>query len=65
MKEHPEIHIPSPSYWPILMAFGFALIAGGVISTIFVSLVGVVVMLTAIGGWTLENRSVGQDEDHG
>jgi len=64
MKEQPEIHLPSPSYWPIVLAFGLALIAVGVVSTIIVSIVGVVVLLVAIAGWTLENRAAGQGEHH-
>lgn len=64
MKEQPEIHLPSPSYWPIVLAFGLALIAIGVVSTIFASIVGVVVILVAIAGWTLENRGAGQEGDH-
>jgi cytochrome c oxidase subunit 1 len=64
MKEQPEIHLPSPSYWPIALAFGMALIATGVVSSIFVSIVGVVVMLVSIAGWTLENRAAGQEAHH-
>lgn len=64
MNEQPEIHLPSPSYWPIALAFGMALIAIGVVSTIILSIVGVVVMLVAIAGWTLENRAAGQEEHH-
>jgi cytochrome c oxidase subunit 1 len=64
MNEQPEIHLPSPSYWPIALAFGMALIAIGVVSTIILSIVGVVVMLVAIAGWTLENRVAGQEEHH-
>ena len=62
MKEQPEIHLPSPSYWPIGLAFGFALIAIGVVSNIFISILGVVVVLAAIAGWTLENRRARQEE---
>ena len=64
MEEQPEIHLPSPSFWPIVLAFGMALIAVGVVSTIIVSIVGVVVLLVAIAGWTLENRAVGQEKHH-
>jgi cytochrome c oxidase subunit 1 len=56
MDEQPNIHLPSPSYWPIVLAFGFALIAIGVVSSIFVSIAGILVVLTSITGWTLENR---------
>jgi len=64
MKEQPEIHLPSPSYWPIILAFGLALIAIGVVSSIVVSIVGVVVLLVSIAGWALENRTAGQEEHH-
>jgi len=64
MNEHPEIHLPAPSFWPIVLAFGMVLIAGGVVSTIIVSIVGVVVLLVAIAGWTLENRAAGQEAHH-
>jgi cytochrome c oxidase subunit 1 len=64
MNEQPQIHLPSPSYWPITLAFGLALIAIGVVSSIFVSILGVVVMLASIAGWTLENRAAGQEEHH-
>jgi cytochrome c oxidase subunit 1 len=64
MNEQPEIHLPSPSYWPIALAFGMALIAVGVVSTFIISIVGVVVMLVTIAGWTLENRAAGQEEHH-
>ena len=64
MNEKPEIHLPGPSFWPIVLAFGFALIAIGVVSSIIVSLVGIVVVLTAIAGWTLENRASAQEGDH-
>lgn len=64
MKDHPEIHLPSPSYWPIILAFGMTLMAVGVVSTIFISLVGVVVLFAAIVGWTWENRDAEQEEEH-
>jgi cytochrome c oxidase subunit 1 len=64
MDDHPEIHMPSPSYWPIVLAFGLTLVAIGVIATIFISLIGVVVILVAIAGWTWENRTAEQ-EAHG
>jgi len=64
MNDHPEIHLPPPSYWPIALAFGLALIAIGVVSTFIVSLVGVVVMLASIAGWTMENRTLEKEGHH-
>jgi cytochrome c oxidase subunit 1 len=64
MKEAPDIHLPAPSFWPIILAFGLALIAAGVVSNILVSIVGIVVMLAAIAGWTMENRAAGKEKGH-
>jgi len=64
MKEKPEIHLPPPSYWPIALAFGMTLIGVGVVSNIIVSIVGVIVMVVSIAGWTMENRKLGQEEHH-
>jgi len=64
MKEQPEIHLPSPTYWPIALAFGMALIAIGVVSNFIISIVGVIVMLIAIAGWTMENRAEEMEEHH-
>ncbi len=64
MKEEPEVHLPSPSFWPIVLAFGLALIAAGVVTTVIVSGVGIVVMLVAIAGWTMENRGAEQGKGH-
>ena len=64
MEEKPDIHLPSPSYWPIVLAFGLTLISAGVIWGFYISIVGVIVLLIAIGGWTLENRSRHVEENH-
>jgi len=57
MKEHPDIHIPPPSFWPVTLAGGLVLIAIGVVSSFIVSILGVVILLIAVGGWAMENRS--------
>lgn len=61
-----EIHLPGPSYWPIILALSVLLIAVGVVFSWILSLVGVVSLLAALVGWTLENRarSVGEEIDH-
>ena len=64
MNEHKNIHLPSPSYWPITLAFGLVLMVSGVVSSIWISLVGLVVLLVALGGWTFENRAEGKEEKH-
>jgi len=50
--QHP--HLPSPSYWPIVLAAGFPLIALGLIYNLWLSGIGLLLMLGAIFGWSLE-----------
>ncbi len=63
MKEHPDIHIPPPSFWPITLAGGLVLIAIGVVSNYIVSILGIIVLLVAVGGWAMENR-VNEETGH-
>jgi cytochrome c oxidase subunit 1 len=56
--EKPDIHLPQPSWWPIVLALGVLLIALGVVFAWIIGLLGVLVLLGAIIGWTLENRAV-------
>ncbi len=50
-----HIHMPSPSYWPLVAAFGAPVIAYGQIYRFWaVSIVGLVVLLGGIYAWALE-----------
>jgi cytochrome c oxidase subunit 1 len=60
--DNPSIHLPPPSFWPIVLAAGVLLMAVGVVSTSIISAIGVVVVLAAIVGWTWENRGLEMDE---
>jgi cytochrome c oxidase subunit 1 len=57
-----HIHMPSPSYWPLVLAVGLPVIALGLIYTIPVAIVGGVIVLYAIYGWALE-PSVAPESD--
>jgi cytochrome c oxidase subunit 1 len=59
----PAVHLPQPSWWPIVLALGVLLIALGVVFTWIIGLLGVVVLLGAIVGWTLENRATPVHEE--
>ena len=48
------IHLPSPSYWPIIVAIALPLIAYGLIFTYWLSALGLVLLLGGIYGWGLE-----------
>ena len=57
MEEHPDIHMPGPSFWPIVLAGGLVLIAIGTVSNFITSIIGILVLLVSIGGWAMENRA--------
>lgn len=59
-----SIHLPSPSYWPLVLALGLPLIAYGLIFTLWLSALGGLLLLGAIYGWALE-PSVDPDAAHG
>lgn len=49
-----DIHLPPNSYWPIILAFGFSLIVGGLALSIALTIVGVVITLVSAIGWVIE-----------
>jgi len=53
-QQHAEgepIHLPAPTAWPIVLAFGFTLLAAGLVTTAGISLLGAVLMLAGCIGW--------------
>ncbi len=48
--------LPQPTYWPVVMAFGIALLAWGLVTTLLVSGVGLVMFALALAGWIGELR---------
>lgn len=46
---HPVL--PQPTYWPAVLAFGITLVAWGFVTSVFISLAGLLVIFLAIGGW--------------
>ena len=46
-----SIHMPSPSYWPIFIAAGVALIGGGLLSHYALSFVGGIISVIGVIGW--------------
>ena len=57
-----HIHMPSPSYWPIVVALALPVIATGLIYSHLVALVGGIVLLFGVYGWSLE-PSTAPDSD--
>ncbi len=48
------VHLPAPSYWPILLAFSIPIIGYGVIFSLWLTIPGVLLMTAASFGWALE-----------
>jgi cytochrome c oxidase subunit 1 len=48
------IHLPSPSYWPLVTALGMPVIAYGVLYSWWLVGLGVVVTLVGVFGWAME-----------
>ncbi len=59
--EHPEVmHLPAPSYWPLVFGAGFMLLAFGLLigfmtQFYWVVAMGLALMLVATGGWLWSN----------
>jgi cytochrome c oxidase subunit 1 len=58
-----HIHMPSPSYWPIVLAAGLPVMAYGVIFERLLIAVGGIIVLLAAFAWTLE-PSVADEDDY-
>jgi cytochrome c oxidase subunit 1 len=57
-----HIHLPSPSYWPIILAFGMMVIAYGVIYSTLLLAAGAAVAILALFGWALEPPTADDSE---
>ena len=57
-----HIHMPSPSYWPIVLALGLPIMAYGLIYAHIIAVVGGLVVVMAMFGWSLE-PSTADDTD--
>jgi len=49
-----HIHMPSPSYWPIVLAFALPFIGFGIIYNRLLAIVAAAVIVLAMFGWALE-----------
>jgi cytochrome c oxidase subunit I len=59
-----HIHMPSPSYWPLVVAFGLPVVAYGVIYNLLLSFVGAAIIVLGVYGWAME-PSVADESDYG
>ena len=57
-----HIHLPSPSYWPIILALGLPVMGYGIIFERLLIAVGALMVLLSMFAWSLE-PSVADDDD--
>jgi cytochrome c oxidase subunit I len=58
-----HVHMPSPSYWPVLTAFALPIVAFGMIYNFLLAIGGAGLLVFALFGWALE-PSVADDADY-
>ena len=56
MEDHSKevIHLPAPTAWPMIFAFGLAMLFAGLVTTFYISLIGAIFVLRAAVGWWFE-----------
>ncbi len=65
------VHLPAPSYWPIVVAFGIPVVGYGLIFSLWLVIPGALITLAGLYGWALEpadDLDVGEHhgpDDHG
>jgi len=65
MGRDEHIHMPSPSYWPIAVAFGLPILAFGVIYSHILIVVGALMVLGSLYGWAMEPATEPDSGGHG
>lgn len=53
---HERVHLPPPSWWPLLMAIGVALTLTGLVINRIMMAIGVVLGVAALGLWVRDAR---------
>lgn len=51
------VHLPGPSYLPVVLAFGLTLAICGVVITWVLTIIGVIISVVAIARWVRETRA--------
>lgn len=45
------VNLPEPTYWPFFLAFGITFLLWGILSSWLISVIGMIVLIIALGGW--------------
>ena len=59
-----NVHLPSPSYWPVVVALGLPFVAYGLIYNLWITGVGVLLVLGGLYGWVFEPPDDPEGHDH-
>jgi hypothetical protein len=59
-----DLSTPVYSFWPLFLAIGVILIAIGIVSIFPITILGLLLLLTSIIGWTWENRQQPKEEEN-
>jgi hypothetical protein len=62
IRSHDRVEVPASTPWPFVTAFGLALLFAGLVTSLAVSVVGVVVLLWGAVGWFRVVMPVPQEE---
>jgi cytochrome c oxidase subunit 1 len=63
-----NVHLPAPSYWPIVTAFGLPIVAYGVIFSWWLAILGGLIVFAGLYGWVTEHPDdpdAAHSEGHG
>ncbi len=65
--DNKNVHLPSPSYWPLVVALGLPLIGYGLIFNLLLTIPGAILLLGGVYGWVMEppddpNKAHGHDD---
>ena len=59
-----DVHLPSPSYWPVVVAVGMPLVGYGLIFNLAWAVPGALLVLGGIYGWALEPADDDENPPH-
>jgi cytochrome c oxidase subunit I len=62
-----NVHLPSPSYWPLVLSLGLPLVGYGLIFNLWWALPGAILVIAGIFGWIMEpstDPDAGHHDDH-
>ena len=57
-----HVHLPAPSYWPLVLAFALPVMAYGIIYTTWLIVAGAGIAIAALFGWALEPADAEDDD---